>query len=365
MGAARFPRMKRKTKAAPGKASVTYKQAGVDIDAKAEAIDSARGAIESTWGREVVGEFGAYGGLFRMPRGMKKPLLCSSTDGVGTKIHVAVAANRHDTVGQDIVNHCVNDILVQGARPLFLLDYVATGRLRKGVLLDVIQGVAKACRESGCALIGGETAEMPGTYKEGDYDLAATIVGVVEEADLLPKPTVKPGDVLIGLPSTGLHTNGYSLARKVLFDVAGYKVTDRPKELGGASIADALLAVHRSYAPLLLPLLPEGRIKAMAHITGGGFPDNTPRVIPKDVDAVFDATAWEPLPIFKLIRDLGNVPAEECYKVFNMGMGRVLFAGKKDVKPLLASLAAAGERGAKVIGEVVKGTQQATVRHGR
>jgi phosphoribosylformylglycinamidine cyclo-ligase len=347
------------------RAAVTYKSAGVDIEEKADAIESARQAIESTWGKEVVGEFGAYGGLFRMPAGMKKPLLCSSTDGVGTKIHVAIQVGRHDTVGQDIVNHCVNDILVQGAKPLFVLDYVATGRVRKQTILDVIKGVAKACRESGCALIGGETAEMPGTYKDDDYDLAATIVGVVEEDDLLPRPDVKPGDVLIGLPSTGLHTNGYSLARKVLFERAGLTVKSRPKELGGKTVGDALLAVHRSYAPLLLPILPERRIKAMAHITGGGFPDNVPRVLPKNVDAVFDATSWTPLPIFQMIRDLGNVPDDECYHVFNMGMGMILVAAKKDARTLLTSLAEHGEPNAKIVGEIVKGTQQAVVRFGR
>jgi phosphoribosylformylglycinamidine cyclo-ligase len=347
------------------RAGVTYKSAGVDIEEKADAIESARQAIESTWGKEVVGEFGAYGGLFRMPQGMKKPLLCSSTDGVGTKIHVAIAAGRHDTVGQDIVNHCINDILVQGAKPLFVLDYVATGRVRKQVILDVVKGVAKACRESNCALIGGETAEMPGTYKEDDYDLAATIVGVVEEEDLLPRPDVKPGDVLIGLPSTGLHTNGYSLARKVLFERAGLTVKSKPKELGGRTVGEALLAVHRSYAPLLLPILPERRIKAMAHITGGGYPDNVPRVLPKDVDAVFDATSWTPLPIFQMIRDLGNVPDDECYHVFNMGMGMILVAAKRDAPALLASLAEHGEKGARVVGEIVKGTQQAVVRFGR
>jgi phosphoribosylformylglycinamidine cyclo-ligase len=347
------------------RAGVTYKDAGVDVEAKADAIESARAAIESTWGPEVVGEFGSYGGLFRAPSGMKKPLLCSSTDGVGTKIAVAIAADKHDTVGHDLVNHCVNDILVQGARPLFLLDYVATGRVDKRLIRDVITGFAAGCRENGCALIGGETAEMPGTYKDGDYDVAATIVGVVEEADVLPKKNVKPGDVLIGLPSTGLHTNGYSLARKALFDVGGLTVKSKPKSLGGRTVGDALLAVHRSYGPLLLPILPEGRVKAMAHITGGGFPDNVPRVLPEGVDAVFDATAWTPLPIFQLIRELGNVPDDECYHVFNMGVGMVLVCAKKDVDPLLASLAKRGEKNARVVGEITKGKREARVRFGR
>ncbi len=346
------------------RSGTTYKDAGVDVEAKADAIESARAAIESTWGPEVVGEFGSYGGLFRAPKGMKKPLLCSSTDGVGTKIAVAIAAGKHDTVGHDLVNHCVNDILVQGARPLFLLDYVATGRVNKALIRDVIRGFAAGCRENSCALIGGETAEMPGTYKDGDYDVAATIVGVVEEDDVLPKKDVKPGDVLIGLPSTGLHTNGYSLARKALFEIGGLTVKSKPKALRGASVGDALLAVHRSYASLLLPILPEGRVKAMAHITGGGFPDNVPRVLPKNVDAVFDATSWTPLPIFQLIRGLGGVPDDECYHVFNMGVGMVLVCGKKDVEPLLASLAAHGERGAKIVGEIAKGSQKALVRFG-
>jgi phosphoribosylformylglycinamidine cyclo-ligase len=356
--------MKAKAVALKSTRPITYKSAGVDIKAKAKAIWSARGAIEATWGNHVVGAFGGFGGLFRMPPGMRKPLLCSSTDGVGTKIAVAIAANRHDTVGQDLVNHCVNDILVQGARSLFLLDYIGTGRVKKDIVNAIISGFATACSDNGCALIGGETAEMPGTYRDDDYDLAATIVGVVEEDDVLPKKDVKPGDVLIGLPSTGLHTNGYTLARKALFEVGGHTVKSKPKELGGRTVGDALLAVHRSYGPLLLPLLPEGRIKAMAHITGGGFPDNIPRVLPEGVRAVVDATAWKPLPIFEMIRSLGNVPDDECYHVFNMGVGMVLVTAKKDAEPLLASLAAAGEKGAKVIGEIVKGPRSAVVRHG-
>ena len=267
-------------------------------------------------------------------------------------------------MGQDLVNHCVNDILVQGAKSLFLLDYIGTGRVRKSVIRDIISGFATGCRQNGCALIGGETAEMPGTYKDDDYDLAATIVGVVEEADVLPRRNVKPGDVLIGLPSTGLHTNGYSLARKVLFEGAGFKITDKPPELGGRTVGEALLAVHRSYGPLLLPILPEKRIKAMAHITGGGFADNVPRVLPPNVNALIDASAWDPPAIFKLIRELGNVPDDECYHVMNMGVGMVLVTGKRDVEPLLASLKAGGEKNARVIGEIAKGSREAIVRFG-
>jgi phosphoribosylformylglycinamidine cyclo-ligase len=334
---------------------LTYRDAGVDIDAKAEAIESARSAIERTWGREVVGSFGGFGGLFAAPQGYDDPLLCASTDGAGTKIAVAIACGRHDTIGHDLVNHCVNDILVQGAKPLFLLDYVATGRVRKDVVRDVIRGFAQGCLENGCALIGGETAEMPGTYRDGDYDIAATIVGVVERRDVLPRGDVRAGDVLVGLPSTGLHTNGYSLARKVLLERAGLKVTDRPAALEGRSVGEALLAIHRSYASLLLPILPERRVKAMAHITGGGFPDNVPRVLPSGVRAVIDASSWTPPPIFRLIRELGDVPDDECYRVFNMGMGMILVVSPQDADGLLDALRSRGETGAALVGELTAG----------
>jgi phosphoribosylformylglycinamidine cyclo-ligase len=342
----------------------TYRDSGVDIDAKMTAVQSARGLIQATWGPEVVGGFGGFGGLFRMPAGLEDPLLCSSADGVGTKIRVAIAAGRHDTVGECLVNHCVNDILVQGARPLFLLDYIAVGRMEPPVIREILTGFANGCRRNGCALIGGETAEMPGTYAPGDYDLAATIVGVVERKDLLPRNDVRAGDVLVGLPSTGLHTNGYSLARKVFFDRAGLAPADRPPDLGGVSVAEALLAVHRSYAPLLLPLLPRGWIKAMAHITGGGFPDNVPRVLPEGVRAVVRADSWEPLPVFRALRERGGVDREECYRVLNMGMGMVLVAAPPHVDPLLAALGEAGERGARVIGQLEAGPRACSVRFG-
>ncbi|MCG3133657.1 MAG: Phosphoribosylformylglycinamidine cyclo-ligase [Planctomycetes bacterium] len=346
------------------KVRTTYRDAGVDIDAKMGAIFSARKAIESTWNDRCVGSFGGFGGLFEAPKG-KDLLLCSSTDGVGTKIAVAIAAGKHDTVGRCLTNHCVNDILVQGARPLFLLDYIAVGKMDKDVVAQILSGFAAACRENGCALVGGETAEMPGTYKPGDYDLAGTIVGAVERADLLPRRNVAAGDVLIGLPSSGLHTNGYSLARKVLLEKSGLGIHDRPADLGGASVAEALLAVHRSYAPLLLPLLPSGLVKAMAHITGGGFPDNIPRVLPDGVRAVVDARTWEPLPVFEAIRTRGGVDRDECYRVFNMGMGMVLVASPSKAPKLLSALRAAGETGARVIGKLEKGTKEAVVTFGR
>jgi phosphoribosylformylglycinamidine cyclo-ligase len=335
--------------------ALTYSDSGVNIDEATAAIEGAKDAIAATRTDGCVGGIGGFGGLFQMPAGLDDPLLCASADGVGTKIHVAVMAGRHDTVGEDLVNHCVNDILVQGARPLFLLDYVATGKLERHVVTDVIKGFARGCQANGCALLGGETAEMPGTYKVGDYDLAATVVGVVERAQLLPRAGVAAGDVLIGLRSNGLHTNGYSLARKALFERGGLTVEDTPEELGGGSVADALLAVHRTYAPLLLPLLEDDRIKALAHITGGGFPDNLPRVLPEGVGAIVDTTAWEPLPIFELIRRHGNVPREECYRAFNMGVGMVLVVGEGDVQSTLDALAAAGEEGAVVMGRLVPG----------
>ncbi len=305
---------------------LTYRDAGVDIDTATRGLRRVKSLIEATQGEDCLGGVGGFGGLFRMPQGMSEPLLVASTDGVGTKIHVAVMAGRHDTVGEDLVNHCVDDILVQGARPLFVLDYFACGTLTEELLVDVVSGFARGCASNGCALLGGETAEMPGTYQPGDYDLAATVVGVVERGALLPRSDVAPGDVVIGLRSSGLHTNGFSLARKALFERASLTVVSRPQILGGASVADALLAVHRSYAPLLLPLLPGGAVKAMAHITGGGFPDNLPRVLPAGVGAEIDAMAWEPLPIFRLIQSSGDVPDAEMYRTFNMGMGMLLIA---------------------------------------
>ncbi len=342
---------------------LTYKDAGVDIDVAMRGLSRAKALIEATQGPECVGGIGGFGGLFAIPEGLDQPLLVASTDGVGTKLHVAVMAGRHDTVGSDLVNHCVNDILVQGARPLFVLDYYSCGVLDENVLVDVIKGFADACTANGCALLGGETAEMPGTYKPGDFDLAATIVGIVERPQLLPRSDVGPGDVLIGLRSSGLHTNGFSLARKALFERGGFSVDDCPEILGGASIADALLAVHRTYAPLLLPLLPGSGIKAMAHVTGGGYPDNLPRVLPEGVRADVDTTAWSPLPIFDLIRTTGDVPPTELYRAFNMGIGMVLVVDPERVDETLASLAAAGEQGACVIGSLSAGDKGVSLKY--
>jgi len=306
--------------------SSRYASAGVDIDAKMNAIAAAKEAIRSTFTPGVLGDVGGFGGLFRPDfSNCQEPVLVASADGVGTKLKVAALAGRHDTCGADLVNHCVNDILVQGAEPLFFLDYVATGRVEAGVIEQVIASVARGCRENGCALLGGETAEMPGMYGEGDYDVAGTIVGVVDREKILDGSRVRPGDVLVGLPSAGLHTNGYSLARKIFFEEVGKKPGDPIRECGGATVADLLLAPHLSYLKALRPLLAEDLIGAMSHITGGGFFDNIPRVLPPDVGVTVRAGAWPVLPLFEFIAEKGRVGAEEMFRVFNMGVGMILF----------------------------------------
>jgi len=302
-----------------------YADSGVDIDAATRALARSREHVRSTWDARVRNEIGAFGGLFQPAPG--EPLLVASVDGVGTKVMVAVQAGRYDTVGQDLVNHCVDDILVQGAEPLFFLDYFATAKLDEAVLPQVLAGFAQACRENGCALLGGETAEMPGVYRDGEFDLAGTIVGRVLPEDVIDGSAMRAGDRVWGLPSTGLHTNGYSLARKALLERGGLTVADRPALLGGASVGEALLAVHRSYLPHVRAIWEAcGRpsVRALAHITGGGFPDNIPRVVPEGLCVHVDPTAWQPLPIFRLIAQLGQVPEPEMYRVFNMGIGMVV-----------------------------------------
>ncbi len=318
------------------------------------AVARARGAIRSTFTPGVVGDVGGFGGLFRPDfRGLEDPLLVASTDGVGTKLKVAAAASVHDTVGQDIVNHCVNDILVQGARPLFFLDYIATGRLEPDVVGLLIEGVAKACRENGCALLGGETAEMPGVYADGDYDMAGTIVGVVDRPKLLDGTRVSEGDILIGLASSGLHTNGYSLARKILFERLGLLPESRVPELGG-TVGEALLAVHRSYLAPVLPLVEDGLLSAMAHITGGGFQDNIPRILPGGLDAVIHPEAWAWPPLFRFLSEKGGVPPAEMLHVFNCGLGMVLVVPPALGLAVKNRLDAAGEAWNQ-IGRVQKG----------
>lgn len=333
---------------------LTYADAGVDIDAKMASVARAKRAIRSTFTKGVVGDVGGFGGLFRPDfTGLVDPILVASADGVGTKLKVAFAAGRHDTVGRDLVNHCVNDILVQGARPLFFLDYIALGKMDETTVGALLEGLAAACRENGCALLGGETAEMPGMYADGEYDLAGTIVGVVDRPKLLDASRVREGDLLIGLPSSGLHTNGYSLARKILFERMGLAVDAVLPELG-KSVGDALLEVHRSYLGPLLPLVETGLLSAMAHITGGGFPDNLPRVLPEGLGAVVHPDAWGWPPLFRILSDRGGVPPAEMLRVFNCGIGMVLIVPPGAGLEVKNRLDRAGEDW-KQIGRVQKG----------
>ncbi len=337
-------------------ASSAYRRAGVDIDAKYAAVTGAGAAIRSTYTKGVVGDVGMFGGLFDPAAvGAGGELLVASTDGVGTKVMVARLCGDFSTVGECLVNHCVNDILVQGARPLFFLDYIAMAPMNPGFVQQVIGGLAKACRENGCALIGGETAEMPGVYQPGELDVAGTIVGSVSREHLLDGSRIEVGDRLLGLPSTGLHTNGFSLARRVLLQDAGLQVTDRPPELGGRSVGEALLAVHRSYLRPLLPLVQQGLLTGMAHITGGGLPDNVPRVLRKGQVARMDRKVVPPLPICELIVKLGKVAVEEAWRVLNMGVGMVLAVRPGDADQVLAALRAAGEQ-PFALGEIVAGS---------
>ena len=308
----------------------SYKDSGVDIDAQDDALREVRRIARDTYTPGVLSDIGSFGGLFRGTfEGIESPILVSSTDGVGTKLRVAQAMKIHDTVGYDLVCHCVNDILVQGARPLFFLDYYATGRLRPPVMTDVIRGMARACKENGCALIGGETAEMPGFYSDDDYDVAGFILGVVDAKLLIDGKAVREGDVLIGLPSVGLHTNGYSLARRVLFDKLGHDEQTIIPGLGKAG--EVLLQPHISYLKPLLPLVEQRAIHAMAHITGGGLTDNIPRVLPEKLDARVKLGSWPVLPVFRYLYEQGNIDPGEMLRVFNMGVGMVLFVAPDDV----------------------------------
>jgi phosphoribosylformylglycinamidine cyclo-ligase len=325
--------------------ALRYGSAGVDLDASNAAKNRIKKLVESTFTSGVLGGFGGFGGMFKLPSGLEKPILVSSADGVGTKIKVAIEANRHDTIGRDLVNHCVNDILVQGALPLFFLDYVAFGKLDPAVVEAVVAGVAAGCRENGCSLIGGETAEMPGLYSPPDYDLAGFIVGYVEENRILGPHRVRPDDVLVGLPSSGLHTNGYSLARKIVKDRLRLGPNDAFPG-GGGAVADVLLAEHRSYLPALKPVL--DRVHAMAHITGGGLPENLDRALPKTLDAVIDASSWEVPGVFRVLQDAGSVAPAEMYRTFNMGVGMVVICAPADVTAVLSAASAVGVAGWKL-----------------
>ncbi len=319
----------------------TYRDAGVDIDAGEETVRRIKPLVRQTFTPGVLADIGAFGAFFELDLGAyRRPVLVSSVDGVGTKLKVAFRANRHDTVGQDLVNHCVNDIAVCGARPLYFLDYYATGKLYPDVAEQVVRGFTTACRENGCALIGGETAEMPDLYGDGEYDLAGTIVGVVEKDRILDGSRVAAGDVLLGLPSTGLHTNGYSLARKVLFE--HFDVADRPAELRGASVGDALLAVHRSYLHAIQALVAPDLASGFVHVTGGGIPGNTARIIPDGLRYEVDYESWERPPIFGLIQSLGQVPEDDMRRTFNLGIGLIAVVPEQSVAEAERVL---GERG--------------------
>ena len=331
-----------------------YKASGVDIDAGNEAVRRIRGLARSTFTPAVLSDIGSFGGLFRLDSAaVRDPVLVASADGVGTKLKVAFLAGRHDTIGADLVNHCVNDILVQGASPLFFLDYLGTGRLSPHVAEEIVSGMARACRENGCALLGGETAEMPGFYADGEYDVAGFIVGLVDRSRLIDGKTIVPGDVLIGLPSSGLHTNGYSLARRIVFDHLHLRFESHVSELG-RSVGEALLETHRSYLPVVRPFLQTGVIKGMAHITGGGITENLPRVLPAGTMAVVRRAAWEVPILFRWLQASGGVPVDDMMRTFNMGIGLILVVARGDADRVMTDLAAAGE-GARILGEIVPG----------
>jgi phosphoribosylformylglycinamidine cyclo-ligase len=338
--------------------SIRYKDAGVDIDAANRATEQIKKLARSTFNENVFSEIGGFGGMFNgIFPDTREPVLVSSCDGVGTKLKVAFATGVHNTVSHDLVAHCVNDILVQGARPLFFLDYIATGKLDPDVVSQIVDGLATGCRESNCALLGGETAEMPGLYSDGEYDLAGFIVGVVDRHRIINGARITEGDVVVGLPSAGLHTNGYSLARKLFFDTAGYKLDQNLPELGCA-VAEELLKPHKSYLPALERLIEhEGVIKGLAHITGGGLVENIPRILPANVDVELKEGSWPVLPVFDLLQKIGDVPREDMLRTFNLGIGMVVIAGPKSMQFLEDKFSCARQE-FYVIGEVVNGSRK-------
>lgn len=343
------------------KVSLTYKDSGVDIDAGNRAVSLIKDAVKSTYREEVVGDLGGFGGLFALnAKKYEEPILVSGTDGVGTKLSIAFMLDKHDTIGQDAVAMCVNDILVQGAEPLFFLDYLAVGSLEPEKMAEVVKGVARACKESGCSLIGGETAEMAGFYKKGEYDIAGFAVGVADRKKIITGADISEGDILLGLPSSGIHSNGYSLVRKICFEHCGFKGNEKLPELEGKTIGEVLLTPTRLYPSLCLPLIEKYKIKGMVHITGGGFYENINRVLPKGTGAKVDADAWQVPVIFKLLQKWGNVSWHEMYRVFNMGIGMVLIVSPDVAQEITAELRAKGEE-IFTIGEIVKGNQDVVV----
>lgn len=342
---------------------LTYADAGVDIDAGNKAVELMKDSVRSTYRSEVLGDLGGFGGLFALNvKKYKEPILVSGTDGVGTKLKLAFMMDKHDTIGQDVVAMCVNDILVQGAEPLFFLDYIAVDKVDSQKVADIVKGVAAACKESGCALIGGETAEMSGFYAKNEYDIAGFCVGVVDKEKLITGEKVKQGDVLIGLPSSGVHSNGFSLVRKIVFDKMQYNLNNFVSEFG-STLGEALLTPTRLYPKTVLPLLKKFDIHGMVHITGGGFYDNIPRALPKDCDALVDTNAWEMPAVFKKLQEWGNVPWAEMYRTFNMGVGMILVVDAKEADLVKAYLRVKNEKFFN-IGKIVAGSQKTVLKGG-
>ena len=337
--------------------AVTYADAGVDIDAANRATEKIREFARRTFNPRTLSDIGSFGGMFdgAFPE-MRQPVLVASADGVGTKLKIAFETGVHNTVGRDLVNHCVNDILVQGARPLFFLDYFATGKLQPEVTANVVEGIANGCSENGCVLLGGETAEMPDFYPEGEYDIAGFIVGVVDRERVIAGSRIAVGDVILGLPSAGLHTNGYSLARKLFFEIARFNVDTYIDEADGTAGA-VLLRPHVSYLRTLEGLLDSGKIKGLAHITGGGLLENIPRILPAGINAEIKRGSWPVLPVFELLRRLGNIEEREMYRTFNMGVGMVVICAESDAATIKSHIQATGES-CYEIGKVVAGEQR-------
>ena len=335
---------------------ISYRDSGVDIDAATHATDRIKELARTTFNQRTLSEIGSFGGMFdgAFPN-MSQPVLVASADGVGTKLKIAFVTGIHNTVGRDLVNHCVNDILVQGARPLFFLDYIATGKLSTETVASVIEGIADGCRNNGCVLLGGETAEMPGFYQEGEYDIAGFIVGVVDREKIIDGKSIVAGDVLLALPSIGLHTNGYSLARKLFFEVAGYSPDTTLPELQ-MTIGEALLQPHLSYLRPLEKLLDAGMIKGLAHITGGGLTDNIPRILPEGTAVRIQKGTWPVLPIYEVMRAIGNVSDVEMYRTFNMGVGMVIVCSREHVDSIKTQLEDCFE-----IGEVIEGSREVSI----
>lgn len=340
---------------------ITYSDAGVDIDAATRATHKIKELARQTFNPRTLSEIGSFGGMFdgAFPQ-MRQPVLVASADGVGTKLKIAFATGVHNTIGRDLVNHCVNDILVQGARPLFFLDYIATGKLQPDVVASIVEGIAIGCRENGCVLLGGETAEMPDFYTAGEYDVAGFIVGVADREKVIDGKRIAPGDVLLALPSAGLHTNGYSLARKLFFEVAGYEAGSCVDELG-QTVGQALLQPHLSYLSPLEGLLDSELIKGLAHITGGGLTDNIPRILPEGTAVEIKKGSWPVLPVFKLMQKIGNVSEAEMYRTFNMGVGMVVVVSPNDLQTVKKQLEERGTSGYE-IGSVIRGNREVAIR---